>query len=271
MNPITLEDRERIIADFDAGVSYDKLRERYGVSVSTIRSLLKLRAETGSLMPRPHGGGQRPKLDSEQQAVLAQLREQWPEAGQAVLAQKLEEACGVRVDPSSICRYLKLLGFVRQRASKPPKKIPPKPPSSAKQVRYRKADLPPAPAHRKPYPSDVTDAEWAIIEPLIPKVKPGGRPEVHPKQEIVNGVFYVLRSGCQWRMLPHDFPPWQTVLNYFEAWSKDGLWERINQELRERVRRKAGREPTPSAAIVDSQSTKTTEKGGPVAMTGQNG
>ena len=118
---------------------------------------------------------------------------------------------------------------------------------------------------RKPYPSDVSDAEWAILEPLVPAVKPGGRPARWSRREILNGVLYVVRGGNQWRALPHDLPPWQTVYCYFRRWRNDGTWEAIHTGLRERVRGQLGREPTPSAAILDSQSVKTTQKGGRAA------
>ena len=107
-----------------------------------------------------------------------------------------------------------------------------------------------------------------MLAPLVPASKPGGRPAQHERRELVNAILYVLRAGGAWRLLPHDFPPWQTVYHYFRVWRLDGTWERINAVLRERVRVRAGRHPHPSAAILDSQSAKTTEKGGHAAMTG---
>lgn len=112
---------------------------------------------------------------------------------------------------------------------------------------------------RKPYPSDLSDAEWQKIEPLIPKPRTNrGRKRKHPIREILNAIFYLLRAGCAWRMLPHDFPPWKTVYHYFRLWRKDGTWERINAALRTELRQADGREAEPSAAILDTQSVKTT-------------
>lgn len=115
---------------------------------------------------------------------------------------------------------------------------------------------------RSPYPSDLTDAQWAILEPLIPPAKPGGRPRSVNMREVINGILYLNRSGCSWRMLPNDLPPWGTVHYFYRRWRLCGVWKRIHDTLREEVREKAGRDRQPSAAILDSQSVRTTEKGG---------
>jgi putative transposase len=115
---------------------------------------------------------------------------------------------------------------------------------------------------RKAYQTDLSDAEWGCLELHLPAPKADGRPRLHGLREILDAIFYVVRSGCAWRLLPHDFPPWKTVYHYFRSWCLDGTWERMHSALRKRTRVRLKRNPQPSAAIVDSQSVKTTGVGG---------
>ena len=120
------------------------------------------------------------------------------------------------------------------------------------------------------YPSDLTDAQWAMLEPLLvraPRPDGRGRPREVDLRAVVNAILYVLHEGCRWRALPHDFPNWHTVYWYFAKWTDDGTLVRIHDTLRRRVREQDGRDPEPSAVVIDSQSVKTTAKGGMLALT----
>jgi putative transposase len=115
----------------------------------------------------------------------------------------------------------------------------------------------------KRYPSDLTRTQWKRLKRLLPAAKPGGRPRTVKLREVLNGIFYIARGGCAWRMMPLDLPPWSTCYDYFRKWRNDGTWSRINDALRTQVRHKDRRKKSPSLAIIDSQSVKTTEQGGP--------
>ncbi len=116
---------------------------------------------------------------------------------------------------------------------------------------------------RRAYPSDLTDEQWEILASLIPEPSLEGRPPIHSRREIMNGILYVLRSVCPWRLLPHEFPAWQTVYYSFRRWQREGVWDRILETLRMQVRHRQGREAQPSAAVIDSQSIKTSAVRGP--------
>jgi putative transposase len=122
---------------------------------------------------------------------------------------------------------------------------------------------------RRRYPSDLTDAQWALLEAAMPLATHGrtGRPRKYPLREVWNAIFYLARNGCTWRALPHDLPPWEVVWDHFRRWRANGTFEHLNGLLREEVRAWAGKERTPSLAIIDAQSVKTTEKGGRRAST----
>ncbi len=115
---------------------------------------------------------------------------------------------------------------------------------------------------RKTYPTDLSDAEWSYIEPHLLAPEVPGRPRLHALREVLDAIFYIVRSGCAWRLLPHDFPPWKTIHHYFRIWRIDGTWERMHAALRKRLRVRMNRDPEPSAGVVDSQSAKTTGVGG---------
>lgn len=119
-----------------------------------------------------------------------------------------------------------------------------------------------APLTRPAYDTDLTDAQWALLEPLLPAVVAAGAPRTTALREVVNAIFYRLHNGCAWKNLPHDFPPEGTVRDYFHRWRRQGLWEQLNDTLRRQVRQAEGKAPEPTAAIIDSQSVKATRTSG---------
>jgi putative transposase len=255
----------------------EDLARTVGVSPATVHRIIATYNQKGvAAIETPGKGGRRHQyltLDQER-AFLQPFLARGARGEIATVAEiKLayEEETKQPIAPSTLYRLLKRHGWRQLGGGSSPAQA-----SQSKQaqedtiaVRERREQQSPNReqfSHR--YPSDLTDLEWAILEPLIPEAKAGGRPRTVDMREVMNAILYVLRTGCQWRALPHDFAPWSTVWSYFRRWRISGEWERMHTTLRERVRVSLGREATPSAAIIDSQSVKTTEKGGCAATMG---
>lgn len=267
-----VELRERIMAQWDAGIPVEEIARRFNVHPKTIRRYLALKQETGSLARRAYPAGHG-KVRPEVGAVLERLRKADPGATLPLLADRLAEETGVRVTPQTVGNWLRKQGVEYVRLTRSAKRTPVEHADAQSQPRRRYSPSGAGPAgyptsyFRRAYPSDLTDAQWALVEPLIPPCKPGGRHQEIPRRELVNAIFYLLRTGCPWRALPHDLPHWQTVYDYFRQWQREGVWAELVATLHQQARTRAGRNPYPTAAAMDSQSVPTTEKGGSVGST----
>lgn len=207
--------------------------------------------------------GRPPLLDEKDLQVLMELAVAEPQATIRRLQERMVQECGKRPSRGTVREAVRLLGLSKEQ----PRKLPFKQRAQGPAYRYRARHRREPSRASRHYPSDLTDEEWNQIKALVGGPSPKGRPTLHPRRLILNAIFYVLRSGVQWRMLPLDYPPWQTVYSNFRRWKQRGTFKRIHDCLRDRCRQAQGREVQPSAGIIDSQSVKTAEKGGPEGTT----
>jgi transposase len=264
-----METRERVVAQWAAGISTAEIARELGIPQRTVRRLIALKRATGTVARRS-SKGRWSRMAPETIAVLKRLRDEDPTATLQQLADRLFEQTGVRVSSPTVGTRLKELGVSYMRASAKAQR-----PRGAAEERKRPPTRPYRPggagptsyAGRRAYPSDLTDAQWGLIAPLVPACKPGGRHEEIPRRELVNAMLYLLHTGCPWRAMPHDLPHWSTVYYYFKRWRQSGLWAQVLAVLFEQTRRMAGRSALPTAASLDAQSVKTTEKGGHAGLT----
>lgn len=258
MVPYPVELRAKVVAMLAAGASVRATARAHGVQPSTVRAYRDRYRQTGSLEPTPPPPRRTRIADGDER--LRHQMAAYPAASMREHRWRWEQATGERIGKDAMASALRRHGYVQASPAARHHSTP-------HTERPRPALPPRSPAMRQPYPTDLTDAEWTMLEPLIPPAKTGGRPP-RDRREIIDAITYVLRSGCAWRLLPHDFPPWQTVYHYYRCWRIDGTWQQIHDQLREQVREQAGRAREPSAGSIDSQSVRTTEKGGSGATTG---
>lgn len=210
---------------------------------------------------RGHGKQGRPAYLSNQQAqiVLAAVRTgQFTTVDQA--RDWIEAQWAIRFSTSGLYSWLCRQGQAERKAT--PQGLTPSPDQDSKQAQWQIGLMPTATPNQQSYPSNLSDEQWQLLQSLLPSAPAEGRERKISLRAVLNAILYILRCGCAWRYLPHDFPAWQTVYDYFSKWRQTGVWERIHSRLREQLRVQMGREASPSAAIIDSQSVKTTEKGG---------
>jgi transposase len=214
----------------------------------------------------PPGIGTAHRLDDQDLEFLRQMTTKQPHATWEELREELVQQRGKHVGPATLHRALRRLGLSKRRARQAQAPDPGgSAAASSSPPRYR-------PEHRRvpstagAYPSDLTDVEWEQVRPLVQTPNGRGRPPTQDRRRILDALFYIARTGCQWRMLPHDYPPWQTVASCFYRWTRRGVLKQVYAQLRGAYRQSVGKQEQPSAGIIDSQTVKSTEKGDPPGL-----
>ena len=262
-----VELRERVVhAVLEGGRAYAEVAGEFGVSEPSFKRWVGKHRRVESLESKIYKLGCKKILDDADLRVLRDMVEAEPNISVETLTRDPRRATRKAFKTSTLVRALRRLGFTKRRpVNDGPRVEPPRDPNTRYEEHHRRS------TRSGRYPSSETDVEWALLRPVFAPEGPGGRgrPRRHPQRELLDALFYVVRTGCAWRMLPREFPPWETVYAAFRSWGRQGKFASMHRELHGLWRERLGRASMPSAVIVDSQSTKTTETGGLAAMTSQ--
>jgi len=263
---IPIETRNAAVKAVRDGATVREAASRFGIGTATLERWLARVRRGEDLGPRGRRAARRRLLGPDDLAVIEDIVTANPYMNRDEVVEAFMIGTGKRVSAPTLARAMAAAGIWRQR----PVLTSTRPHSDGPERRKTRYE----PHHRAEregglYPSSLTDAEWMLLRPIFEEATDSrGRPAVHDRRTMLDAIFYVVRTGCSWRMLPADFPAWQAVYATFRRWSYQGRFERMGDQLRQMWRQREGRHPEPSAGIVDSQSAKTTEKGGPAASTG---
>lgn len=249
-------------------VTIAQVAKEHGLGEATLKRANWLYRGDDAGLPPAKPTGRPLKVTDEEVLAAAEFARGNPSVTWADVVAYVEERFHRTVSASTLRRRLKMMGIRKVTVARGAGEAEPRDVTASADHRYtdkhrRKAARG---SSTRRYPSDMSDAEWAVLEPVL-QASASAMPERHDARAILDALRYQARTGCQWRYLPNDFPPWRTVQNWFMRWSRDETFDRVVDALREQVRAAEGRERSPSLLILDSQSAKKTEKGGPAATT----